>query len=275
MSLKRKRQKIRLFNWHSVHGFVYLNKEEKEVDKPSIAGGDINSLSKELSALKSALSSLQTDMQKKEEEKKLAEDLFDKRITDILKKSDSVRSGKFNIADQVEQLVTQTDTLKKQQTVMQADYKTMKARLEENEAMLKALRFAQDESLSDENPLDDEEKYADILSSLSGKKLLFVGFSATNGIQTELKAHFPNSVYVDADNSAIPSDVDCVVYLIAYMSHGLFYKIRESSRLNGVKRVYCNSRSLAHILNDIASQMEDEVALQSIFDDEFDEIFNS
>lgn len=89
---------------------------------------------------------------------------------------------------------------------------------------------------------DDKEGKIDI-SLLQTRKYLFVG-DAKEALP-ELKKTFPNSLFMETETYTLKNiKVDCVVMLIKYMSHTMFYKIKSTSALKDVPMVMCNTKNV-------------------------------
>lgn len=87
------------------------------------------------------------------------------------------------------------------------------------------------------------------LEELQKHRYLFVG-EVDNF--PELKHLFPNSIFMDKKTTNISGiEVDAVVMLIRYMSHGMFYKIKASDLISHTSHVMCNSKSLDGILQNM------------------------
>lgn len=101
-------------------------------------------------------------------------------------------------------------------------------------------------------PVEDARDSVDQkdISVLQAKRYLFVGFA--DEALPDLRKVFPNSVFMNTENIVISNiNVDAVVYLIRYMSHGMLYKIRSEAKLADTPFVYCNGRSLNSVYSDM------------------------
>ena len=97
---------------------------------------------------------------------------------------------------------------------------------------------------------DDAEEEQINVSELQAKRYLFVGFA--DEALPELRKVFPNSVFLNTDNTIISNvRVDAVVCLIRYMSHGMLYKIRSETKLKNTPIIYCKGRSLNSVYSDM------------------------
>ncbi|MBQ3010504.1 MAG: hypothetical protein IJD81_04895 [Oscillospiraceae bacterium] len=81
------------------------------------------------------------------------------------------------------------------------------------------------------------------ISQLYGRRFLFVG--KVSDFYPELRRTFPNSVFMETENTNIKSvAVDAVVLLIKAMSHKMYYKVKNTGALSLVPQIYCNSKNI-------------------------------
>ena len=81
------------------------------------------------------------------------------------------------------------------------------------------------------------------ISQLYGRRFLFVG--NVSDFYPELRRTFPNSVFMETENTNIKSvAVDAVVLLIKAMSHKMYYKVKNTGALSLVPQIYCNSKNI-------------------------------
>ena len=110
--------------------------------------------------------------------------------------------------------------------------------------------------------LEMAEQYADIVSrtenveenitvdssELQAFKYLFV--VEHEEIVSQLRILFPNSIFVSTATTSIKNmKADAIVILTRYISHRLYYKIRNSNI--DAPYIYCNGTSINSVLNDI------------------------
>lgn len=92
------------------------------------------------------------------------------------------------------------------------------------------------------------------LETLQSKRFLFVGHIGE--ALPELKHKFPNSLFMESESYNLAQiDVDAIVMLIRWMSHGMFYKIKSSGNLAQTKIVMCNTKNLDIILQKIYDEV--------------------
>lgn len=90
---------------------------------------------------------------------------------------------------------------------------------------------------------DDTDNECSDLSLLQSKKYLFVG-DAKEALP-ELKKTFPNSLFMETETFALKNiKADCIVMLVKYMSHGMYYKVKSVNALNDVPVVMCNTKNI-------------------------------
>lgn len=81
------------------------------------------------------------------------------------------------------------------------------------------------------------------LTELQSKRFLFVGH--IQEVLPELKHKFPNSLFMESESFNLAGiKVDAVVMLVKWMSHSMFYKIKETKDLEKIKIVMCNLKNL-------------------------------
>ncbi len=127
--------------------------------------------------------------------------------------------------------------LKKQLENKEHDLKKMEAQLKSMEEFVKIL------SVSGNGSGDDNEAGTEIdIQKLQSKKYLFVG--SVNEAMPGLKKDFPNSLFMNNESYSLKGiKVDKVVVFTGYVSHGMFYKIRNENRLKNVPVVWCNTKN--------------------------------
>ncbi len=105
------------------------------------------------------------------------------------------------------------------------------------------------------SPGNEEDTQREInLAELQTRKYLFVGFADES--LPELRKVFPNSVFMNTDNTAIANvQVDAIVFLLKFMSHGMLYKVRSESKLEGKTCIYCKGRSLRSVYYDMSTAL--------------------
>ncbi len=112
--------------------------------------------------------------------------------------------------------------------------------------------------------LEIQEEYIELISApkepgieskvniplLQGKRYIFVG---RLDCVSELKHVFPNSVFMDTEQKSLDGiKVDAVVLLIKYMSHSMYYKIKNTASFTDLPIIYCNATSLHTIYKEMA-----------------------
>ena len=127
-------------------------------------------------------------------------------------------------------------------------------RQKDDEILLLNKKLAMQEEFIDmlNTPVEDTRDSVDQkdISVLQAKRYLFVGFA--DEALPDLRKVFPNSVFMNTENIVISNiNVDAVVYLIRYMSHGMLYKIRSEAKLADTPFIYCNGRSLNSVYSDM------------------------
>ena len=81
------------------------------------------------------------------------------------------------------------------------------------------------------------------LTELQSKRFLFVGH--IQEVLPELKHKFPDSLFMESESYNLAGiKVDAVVMLVKWMSHSMFYKIKETKNLEKIKIVMCNLKNL-------------------------------
>lgn len=94
---------------------------------------------------------------------------------------------------------------------------------------------------------NEEESNLYNLEMLQSKRFLFVGH--ISDALPELKHKFPNSVFMETESMKLSGiEVDAVVMLIKWMSHGMFYKIKSAGNLSETKCIMCNTKNINTIL---------------------------
>lgn len=89
---------------------------------------------------------------------------------------------------------------------------------------------------------------------LQTKKFLFVGH--ISDVLPELKHKFSNSIFMESETHNLSGiEVDAIVMLIKWMSHGMFYKIKASNNLSKVKCIMCNTKNINSILQKIYNEI--------------------
>ena len=88
----------------------------------------------------------------------------------------------------------------------------------------------------------DADKNVD-MDLLKSKRYLFVGNVERH--LPDLKKEFPGSVFMDTRSTNISGiKVDGVVLLTKFMGHPMYYKLRNTKEIRGLKWVYCNTKNL-------------------------------
>ena len=103
----------------------------------------------------------------------------------------------------------------------------------------------------------EEEETDEIdVGPLHGKRYLFVGF--VDDHLPELKHDFPDSVYMNSHNTNIKNlNVDAVVMLTKFMSHGMYYKAINQFRGKS-PIVYCNRKRINSVYRDMYDGLKGE-----------------
>lgn len=92
------------------------------------------------------------------------------------------------------------------------------------------------------------------ISQLYGRRFLFVG--NVSDFYPELRRKFPNSIFMETENTNIKSvAVDAVVLLIKSMSHKMYYKVKNTGVLSDVPHIYCNSKSINFVFDAMVAGM--------------------
>ena len=92
------------------------------------------------------------------------------------------------------------------------------------------------------------------ISQLYGRRFLFVG--NVSDFYPELRRTFPNSIFMETENTNIKSvAVDAVVLLIKSMSHKMYYKVKNTGVLSDVPHIYCNSKSINFVFDAMVAGM--------------------
>lgn len=95
------------------------------------------------------------------------------------------------------------------------------------------------------------------LELLQRKRYLFVG--RADEALPELKHNFPNSIFMNSENINIANlKVDGIIYLIKWMSHGMFYKVKSEKSLVGIPVAMCNTKNINRIYWDMSKIGENE-----------------
>lgn len=90
--------------------------------------------------------------------------------------------------------------------------------------------------------------------SLQSRKYLFVG-SASEALP-ELRRKFPGSVFMQSENTDISHiSVDAIVFLTKWMSHAMFYKVKNSGIYQKVPSAMCNTKNINRIFYDMERQL--------------------
>lgn len=139
----------------------------------------------------------------------------------------------------------------KQTAPLVVENNKMMKQLEEKDAIIEELkkRLQYQSDLIDALNVPEEEKEDNTydLSLLQAKRYLFVG--RISDILPELKHKFPNSLFMETEGFNLSGiEIDAIVMLIKGMSHSMFYKIKSTGSLVGVKNVMCNTRNIDTIL---------------------------
>ena len=101
-------------------------------------------------------------------------------------------------------------------------------------------------------PEEQEIEFEPDIEALQTKRYLFVG--AADEALPELRRKFPNSKFAISETTNISAvEVDAVVFLIRWMSHSMFYKIKSITKLAELPWVYCNTKSFNQICYDMQS----------------------
>lgn len=111
-----------------------------------------------------------------------------------------------------------------------------------------------------ENSLEIEEDNSEELdiSILFNKKFLIVGH--IEGRLPELKHLFSNSFFLEDETQNISNiSCDAIVYLIRYMSHSMFYKIKATGYLQDKPMIFCNTRTKNSIIHEITKFYDGEL----------------
>ena len=67
---------------------------------------------------------------------------------------------------------------------------------------------------------------------------------------------FSNSIFMESETHNLSGiEVDAIVMLIKWMSHGMFYKIKASNNLSKVKCIMCNTKNINSILQKIYNEI--------------------
>ena len=104
-------------------------------------------------------------------------------------------------------------------------------------------------------PEEAEIVYEPNMELLQTKKYLFVG--ATDESLPELKKAFSNSKYMTSETVNISDvDVDAVVFLIRWMSHSMYYKVKNNGRFSQIPWVYCNTKSFTRVCYDMEQELQ-------------------
>lgn len=105
-------------------------------------------------------------------------------------------------------------------------------------------------SKTDDDIIKDSDTYD--LSILQSKRYLFVGH--ISAVLPELRHKFSNSLFMENETyNTSGVNVDAVVMLVRWMSHGMFYKIKSS--LPDAKIIMCNTKNIDTILQKIYNEI--------------------
>lgn len=99
-----------------------------------------------------------------------------------------------------------------------------------------------------------QENNTYVINELQSKRFLFVGHIAD--VLPELKHKFPNSLFMETESFNLTGiEIDAIVMLIRWMSHGMFYKIKSAGNLSLTKIIMCNTKNIDTILQKIYDEI--------------------
>ena len=135
--------------------------------------------------------------------------------------------------------------------VTENDRLVKKVENQQNEIIrLKEYIKSQDEFLSELSKEEPEPESEVDLGTLKEKRYLFVGF--IDEALPELKKQFPDSIFMNTETMSLNGiTVDGIVFLIKYMSHSLYYKVKSSKVYRDVPCAMCNTKNLDRIYYDM------------------------
>lgn len=109
---------------------------------------------------------------------------------------------------------------------------------------------SQDEFLAIQNQTEEEPDESVNLDNLQAKKYLFVG--KISEALPDLKRKFPGSVFMETETKDVSAIcVDAIVLLTKWMSHSMFYKVKNSKIFRKVPSVMCNTKNINRIYYDM------------------------
>ena len=104
-----------------------------------------------------------------------------------------------------------------------------------------------------QQPIEEDDEEVD-KERLQTHRFLFVGYLDT--YLTELKALFPNSVFMTNVNKDISGiQVDYIVFVTKYLSHSMYYKVKSSNLYTEYPSINCNATSVGGVLKDLAREI--------------------
>ncbi|MDE6435051.1 MAG: hypothetical protein K2L07_12580 [Lachnospiraceae bacterium] len=118
---------------------------------------------------------------------------------------------------------------------------------------LKAYIKSQEEFIALQDNTEPEDVELVDEGHLQSRKYLFVG-DAEEALP-ELKKKFPNSIFMQSETANISKvSVDMIVFLTKWMSHSMYYKVKNSKIYQKVPSVMCNTKNINRIYYDMDRQ---------------------
>lgn len=114
------------------------------------------------------------------------------------------------------------------------------------------------------NSPEEAEDSQDVcnVTMLQSKKYLFVGFA--DEALPDLRRLFANSLFMNYEAfSTVNIEVDAVVLLIRFMSHGMLYKIKSRAKFDSTPIIICKGRRLNSVLHDMSVFYNDTFSNQN------------
>lgn len=119
---------------------------------------------------------------------------------------------------------------------------------------LKDFIESQNEFLAMLNQTEEGEVGSVDMDMLQTKRYLFVG--KTSEALPDLKKKFPGSVFMETETKDISGiHVNSIVFLTKWMSHGMYYKVRNSKIFREVPLANCNTKNIDRIYYDMDRQL--------------------
>lgn len=113
---------------------------------------------------------------------------------------------------------------------------------------------SQEEFLALQSDAEPDEATVVDEDSLRARRYLFVG--SANEALPDLRRKFPGSVFMQSENTDISNiSVDAIIFLTKWMSHAMFYKVRNSGIYQKVPSAMCNTKNINRIFYDMDRQL--------------------